>query len=180
MKDFWKMIIAMMILNLVVSLLSPILAIFIQGIGEKSVITVGYAFGVFYITDAVASIYFGKLADKHGRKKFLILGNLIYSIVPFAFIFVSNVYQLIFLQFIEGIGIGMNLPSYYAIFSGKMKKHERGFGFGIFNSTASLVAGIGALVGASIAQFLGFRTLFVAMGIMQLVQTAIIATIKEK
>ena len=106
MKDFWKMILATMLLNLVIAFLLPILAVFVQNIGEKSVISIGYAFAASFITQAFVSSYFGKLADKHGRRKFLILGNLIYCVVPFGYLLVTNLYQIIFLQIIMGVGIG--------------------------------------------------------------------------
>jgi len=180
MKDFWKMIISSMLFSLIIAFLSPILAIFIQDIGENKVISVGYAFGTLYMTQAIVSSYFGRLADKYGRRKFLILGNLIYCIVPFSYIFITNIYQVVFIQFIAGIGWGMDNPAYFAMFSEKMKKEKRGFGFGIFNSVNTFASGIGALLGATIAQFLGFKILFIVMGIIQIIQTIIIAMVKEK
>ena len=180
MKDFWKMIIASMLLNLAIAFISPILAIFIQNIGEKNVIYVGYAFATVAITETIVSIYFGHISDKYGRKKFVVIGAILMTFVPFGYIFVTNIFQIIFLQFIAGIGLGMNSPTYAALLTEKMKKGRRGLGFGIFNSSTTLVAGIGALIGASIAQFLGFQALFISMGILELINVLILLTVNEK
>ena len=180
MKDFWKMILASMLLNLVIAFIAPLLAIFVEGIGEKNILSVGYAFGASFITQAVVSSLFGKLADKYGRKRFLILGNVIYSFVPFGYLFASNIVQIILLQIIMGIGNGMSTPAFLSLLSGKMKKNQSGSGFGIWNSMNTLVIGMGALIGSSIVHFLGFKTLFIVMGIIQIGQTVLIAMVNEK
>lgn len=180
MRDYWKMVLAAMLLNLLIAFLTPILAIFVQNIGEKNVLFVGYAFAASFMTQGILSVIFGKLADKYGRKKFLILGNLIFCAVPFIYIFITNVYQIILVSILGGIGLGMAQPAYYALFAEKMKQGKRGSGYGIWNSGITFVTGVGALVGASIAQFLGFQALFVFMGIIQLIQTTLIATVREK
>ena len=179
MKDFWKMIVASMMLNFIIAFFTPLLSIFIQGVGEKNVFVIGIAWGTVFLTEAFVSVYFGRLADKYGRRKFLIIGNLIYCVIPFAYIFVSNISQIIFLEFISGIGLGMNTPAFFALFAEKMKQGKRGIGYGIWNSTVTLVTGIGAIVGAFIAQILGFQTMFIIMGIIQIVQTILIASVKE-
>ena len=179
MKDFWKLVFSGMALNLVITLFSPLIAIFIQNIGEKNVIYVGYVFGAGFILESIVTLYFGKLADKHGRKRFLILGNLIYSIVPFGYIFATNINQVILLSMITGMALGILSPAYSALFTDKMKRKERGSGFGILNAGVTFIVGLGALLGASIVQFFGFKTLFIIMGVMQLTQTILLATVKE-
>ena len=180
MKDFWKMIFASMLLNLAIAFIFPILAIFIENTGEKNVIYVGYAFATVAITETLVSIYFGHISDKYGRKKIMMLGAGLLASVPFGYIFATNIYQIIFLQFIAGLGLGMNSPTYIALLTEKMDKKRKGFGFGIFNSATTFVAGVGALIGTIIVQFLGFQILFLVMGILEILNIALLATVKEK
>jgi MFS family permease len=104
---------------------------------------------IFNTISVFLAIPTGKLSDKIGREKLIIVGFLIYSIVYFLFGFFNNISIFIMLFVLYGFYSALTDSSQKAMISDLVSKDLKGTGFGIYHSIlgisllpASLIAGI--------------------------------------
>jgi MFS family permease len=159
-------------------LYGPIYAIFVQRVGGN-ILDAGIAWAIYLITMATLGLVFGKLIDKHGKKKFLAPAYLLAAISIFGYIFVSSTWQLFLIQLSMGIAVAMGDPAWDSWFSNAVPKKESAFHWSMFNAINGYGQGIGALVGGALAQFIGFQFMFLVAGIFGIISFFMILTIKE-
>ncbi len=66
----------------------------------------GYFLALWSLGMLLSSPIWGELGDRFGRKKFVVLGILIYGISQLGFYYSSNIYLLVLLRVTSGIGVG--------------------------------------------------------------------------
>ncbi len=153
-------------------LVQPILAIYIKDdlIGG-TIFAAGLASMMFIITKSVVQMPLSRLVDKHPRnfkRKILIIGTAVLSIVPFIYIFTNHVNFIYVAQVIEGIGSGLAYPAWVGIWSRSSDINQRSFDWSLYSTLTGIGTGIAALTGAGIAQFFGFTYAFLVVGAMSL------------
>jgi MFS family permease len=132
-------------------------------------------FSAFY---AFTAVPFGKLSDKIGRKKVLILGYVLFLFISIGFIFVKNVYLFTIFFSLYGIVYAITQPTSRALiadFSKELKGTAMGFYYfvtGIAAIPAGLVAGILWNISA--------ETMFAAVAGVALLSLVLLFFIKEK
>ena len=113
----------------------------------------------YLISGAVATPIVGKLSDVYGKKKVLLLVMLIYAIgVSFAG-FASNIYTLILVRAIQGIGMGM-FPIAFGIIRDQFPREKISIGQGIISSMFAAGAAVGLSAGALIVENFGWQATF--------------------
>lgn len=108
-----------------------------------------FVYMIFNIVSVVLSVAFGKLSDKIGREKLIILGFFIYAIVYYLFGRFNNIAIFIGLFVIYGVYSALTDGCQKALISDIVTKDLRGTGFGIYHAIlgitllpASLIAGL--------------------------------------
>jgi DHA1 family quinolone resistance protein-like MFS transporter len=112
-----------------------------------------------------------RIIDKSGRNfriKILILGTFVVSVVPFFYIFSKYVFFIYVAQIIYGIGSGLAFPSWMAIWSKNSPVKAKSFEWSVYSTATGIGTGIAALIGAAIADFVGFTYTFILVGILSL------------
>lgn len=104
----------------------------------------------FYIISATLYPITGRLADKYGRKKVLLVGMFIFAISEFAAAVSPTFSFLIVARMFQGVGVACIFPIVIAFIAIIFQEEKRGMASGIFNA----VQAIGAMLGAGIAGFL--------------------------
>lgn len=161
-------------------LLGPIYAIFVEKIGGD-ILDAGLAFAIYSITLGVLAYFIGKLGDRaKNHINILFAGHVLLSIGFFSYLLVKTPAHLMFVQAILGIGAAMSDPIFDAIFSENLDQGRHDSEWADWESMNFILAGITALIGSSIAEFLGFRTLFVIMGVSSLVSFIFVYIFKLK
>ena len=113
----------------------------------------------YLISGAVATPIVGKLSDVYGKKKVLLLVMLIYVIgVSFAG-FASNIYTLLLVRAIQGIGMGM-FPIAFGIIRDQFPREKISIGQGIISSMFAAGAAVGLSAGALIVENFGWQATF--------------------
>jgi len=157
-------------------LMSPILAIFIKdNIIGGTILSAGIASTIFLITKSLVQLPFSRYADSHDSRKFwMIVGTLLFTLVPFIYIFSKNIYWIYAAGIINGIGSGLMYPTWIGMFSTHLDKKHEGFEWSIYSTAVGLGTALAAVVGAAIAQTVGFQMTFLLVGIMSLIGCAIL------
>jgi MFS family permease len=159
-------------------LYGPIYAIFVENIGGD-ILEAGIAWAIFLMVMGTMEIPFGRLIDRYGKKKFLALAYLIGALCIFAYMFVSNIYELFALQVMVGVAFAMGDPAWDAWFSEAISMRESGFNWALFHAFTSYSQGFAAIVGGAVAAFLGFNSLFIIGGTVAVVSFFSTLAIKE-
>ena len=149
-------------------LVAPIFAIFLtENIKGGNVAVAGFAAAIYWIIHSVVMIPFGKYLDKKQGEKddlwFIIIGNLLAALAVFGYLFARLPWHIYVLQFIYGIGMGMNMPGYTAIFTRHIDKGREAFDWSVRGALVGIGAGVAGGLGGVIAQNFGFNILFLGV-----------------
>lgn len=150
-------------------LISPILAIYINVNLGAGIFLAGLATTILLITRSIFQIIFSHHFNPQDRLWLLRLGTAIIALVPFGYIFSQNIWHLLAVQFIFGIGASMAYPAWNSFFVCHQEKGKKGFQWSIYNSTVSIGAALSAAIGGLIAQATSFTVVFILTGILSLI-----------
>lgn len=108
-----------------------------------------FVYMIFNTVSVLLAIPIGKLSDRIGREKLIILGFIVYAIVYYFFGRFNNINVFIFLFMLYGFYSALTDGSQKAMISDIVSKDLKGTGFGIYHAVlgitllpASLIAGL--------------------------------------
>lgn len=147
-------------------LLTPMFSIYLSNFGSLEDIGISYAF--ISMTQGFFSLFSDEAADFFGPVKTILIISVFLFFKTLCFVFVTNIYQIFFLQIMGGILYAIQLPAYdavKAVLAGKKKVVEQ---FSRYNSAVNFAIGIGALLSGVITLNFGFKALFVLLAFSNL------------
>ncbi len=148
-----------------VGIVVPLLPVYASNLGASG-IYIGLIFGAFSISRTFLLPYFGRQSDKKGRKPFIVIGLLAYTVVSLAFILSNSVEFLIAIRFFQGIASAMIMPAVQAYVGDITPSGQEGFTMGLFNMSMFLGLSIGPLIGGVISDHFSLDTSFASMGLL--------------
>ncbi len=146
-----------------VGIISPLLPLYAENLGATG-IWLGIIFSSFSISRTIFMPIIGRLSDRRGRKLFLCIGLLIYSIISLGYIWADNVSQLILVRLIQGSAAGMIIPIAQAYVGDISPEGEEGTWMGYFNAAFFTGFGFGPLFGGVLTDYFGMTVAFSSMG----------------
>ncbi|WP_139492280.1 MFS transporter [Brevibacillus dissolubilis] len=166
------------------SMVMPFLPLFIQnelGVTDPKAVTAwaGVIFGANFLTAGIMSPIWGNLADKHGRKIMILRSGFLMAVIVALTGLSGSVWQLLGLRLLNGTIAGI-VPASNALVASTAPKERAGWAQGTLQS--AVVAGtiMGPLFGGILADWVGFRMVFVVTGCLLFLSTLVITfTVKE-
>ncbi|MEJ2635287.1 MAG: MFS transporter [Calditrichia bacterium] len=151
-------------------LIQPILAIFIkEDLVGGSILNAGIAGTIFMAVKSVVQLPFSKYVDKHDDKvRWLLAGTFLITIVPVIYIFARHIYLLFVAQVILGVGHGLAYPTWVGLWSLHMDRFRESYEWSLYSTLTGLGSAGTAVIGAVVAQFVGFVHTFILVGLMSL------------
>ncbi len=146
-----------------VGIISPLLPLYAENLGATG-IWLGVIFASFFVTRALFMPLIGKLSDRWGRKPFVSLGLLVYSVISLGYIWAGSVSQLTLVRLIQGTAAGMVIPISLAYIGDISPRGEEGRWMGYFNAAFFTGFGLGPLMGGALSDHFGMHTAFSVMG----------------
>lgn len=148
--------------------LQPVISVYIKGIvpsnTENLAFIAGAVFSAMGIAQLISSSPLGKLVDKIGPRKVLVVSLIYVGLFNIPQAYVTDVYQLALIRFLQGFGLGGMLPALNTYLSSKTPREFTGQVFSDNQSSLFLGYFLGAVGGASLMAWLGFTTLFWVSG----------------
>lgn len=161
----------------------PFLPLFINQMAsfsnEQLTFYSGLAYAIAYVSQAIVSPLWGKLADKTGRKPMILRSAFGMCLTGLFCGFAHNVWTIIFWRFIYGCFSGFNSNS-QALVASEVPKNQGGKAMGII--TTGRVGGqlIGPIIGGIIAGIWGYRMTFYIFGVaMFIAGVLVLLLVKE-
>lgn len=103
---------------------------------------------------------FGVLGDRYGRRRYLLIGMVLFGVSSLASAYAQNAGQLIAARALMGLGAAAILPATLAIISNVFDPRERARAIGVWASAVGLGAAIGPLVGGFLLERFWWGSIF--------------------
>lgn len=131
-----------------------------------------WVFTIYMLTSAITTILVGKLSDIYGRKPFIIIGIIIFSIGAFLAGTSTDIFQLIIYRGIQGFGAGMIMSTAFTAVGDLFAPRERGKWQGAMSAVFGISSVFGPTLGGYIVDNLEWKWVFwvfLPLGIVALV-----------
>ena len=151
-----------------VGIVVPLLPVYAHNLGAGG-LAIGFIFGSFALSRTFFLPYFGRLSDRKGRKRLIVIGLFSYACLSLAFILAQNVTALVAVRFFQGIASSMMMPAIQAYVGDITPQGREGFTMGFFNMSIFFGLSLGPVLGGSIKDIWGLDASFLSMGVLSLV-----------
>lgn len=166
-KNLFVLSIAVFIAGIAFSEIMPFLSLYINTLGNFSHQQLNFWSGIVYsgtfIVSAVVSPWWGKLADKKGRKPMILRAGIGMSVVIACMGLVQNVWQLLLLRMLQGVFAGF-ISSSNALVATETPKTNSGQALGTIASATTAGTLLGPLVGGALTSIFSYRITFMITG----------------
>lgn len=129
----------------------------------------GIVIGASSAATAFFSIYLGRVGDRSGHRRIVIIGLFVTVFLFLLQGMVSAGWQLLGLQMLYGVALGGIVTGISALLAVYTRPGDEGAVYGLDSSITSGARVIGPLLGVGIAAWLGVRAVFLTAGLLYLV-----------
>lgn len=145
------------------SLIMPFLPLYVEALGvtghQSLNMWSGLVFSITFLFSAIASPFWGSLADRRGRKLMLLRSALGMGIVMVLMGMAQNIWQFLALRAVLGL-LGGFIPNANALIATQVPRHRSGWALGTLSTGGVSGALIGPLIGGLLADHYGLRPVF--------------------
>jgi len=166
----WILILSTLLITFGFGLITPIFAVFLtRQVTGGTLAVVGIAEMIYLATKSIFQIPISLLIDKTPGEKIdfycMFLGGILITMVPFLYLFASFPWQVFLLQFIHGLGAALDWPAWMGLFTRHIDKNKESFEWSLQTTLGELGMAGAAVVGGLLADRLGFKPVFLLVGI---------------
>lgn len=126
---------------------------------------IGILIGSGYLGQAIGAIFFGWLAERYGRVHSAKWTVFLMSVMSIACVFAGNFQALLLFRFIQGIGVGGEVPVAATYINELSVAHGRGRFFMLYEMIFPLGLMLSAQIGTIIVPSFGWKWMFLIGGI---------------
>ncbi|QJC54053.1 MFS transporter [Paenibacillus albicereus] len=154
-----------------IGLVIPIMPKFMELLGISGSL-VGLLVASFSLTQLLFSPLAGRLSDRFGRKRLIVLGMTVFAVSEALFGFAEQPWLLFASRLLGGVSAALIMPAVMAYAADITTQEERAAGMGYINAAITTGFIIGPGIGGYIAEF-GLRVPFYAAGVAGLIAAAL-------
>ena len=165
-------------------LIGPVFAIFLtKQIQGGSVVTVGFVAATYWLTKSIFQPFIAYFLDaKKGERddfNFLVGGMYLANLIPLGYVFSTQVWQIVLLEFIRGLAMAGVVPTWSAIFTRHINHGWEAFSWSLESTSIGFAAGFAAAIGGIFATLIGFKAVFVLVSVFGLLSSTILLLIGD-
>jgi MFS family permease len=166
-------------------LITPVFAIYIvDKIEGGSALVVGIATAIYWILRSILIFPIGTILDKHVGDRdeylFLVMGNVISSLVLFGYVFATIPLHVYILQFFYGLGMAMSITGWRSIFTKKIDKGKEATEWALDDMFVSFGCGLAGLISGWIVTVLGFTQSFIIAGSLGILSALVLLGLRKE
>jgi len=147
---------------------------------HADVMTATWVANIFQLTIIAFILFSGRIGGLWSRRKFFILGMLIWSAASLLCYFSTSTDTIILFRGIQGLAAGFMLSIYYVIIKGTFPQNKLGLALGFVIASTSAGYAIGPVVGGHIAVLIGWHAIFLAVIPFSLISAIIYSLTAQK
>lgn len=182
-RTLMPLMVTLLMVQLSSAIVLPVLPLFVQRLSSPSdpvKLYAGLAYGATAVFSALAAISYGRLVDRSGYRRLLIIACFGAALFFLPQAFARNIPQFLLLRAGLGIFFGVLIPATNAIVGLSTPPDMRGSAYGLTNSGTAVGTAIGPLLGSLVAASFGYSSVFVATAIaLVLLGLWVIALVRE-
>ncbi len=146
-----------------VGIIEPLMGIYAESLGANG-FYVGLIFAAFAISRGIFTPLIGKLSDHWGRRNFIIVGMVTYTLLSFLYVWGKEIHTLVLIRFLHGFASALVVPVGMA-YIGDISPHgQEGKYLGTFITALFLGIAAGPFIGGTLSHLYGMDYAFLAMG----------------
>ena len=154
-------------------LLGPLFAVFSEKIGGD-ILDITWAWAIYLILSGALYVFFGRvLRHSNYKQHAMLFGYFLNAVLTFGYLFVHHTYQLFLLQVGFAIAESISTPVWDALFASDLERADDSLFWGIAGGHSHIITGIAVAIGGLITYYISFEALFIIMGCIQLMSTAV-------
>lgn len=147
--------------------IAPILPLYVQSFGASGA-QLGLVFAAFSISRFLLGPLVGRLSDRVGRKRLIVVGLGVYTLVSLLYVVAQTLWQLGAFRFVQGIASVMVTPIAQAYVGDLTPPGREGRTMNLFYASMFVGQALGPLLGGYLAEAWSLQAPFYAMGILSL------------
>jgi len=138
---------SMFAVSIGMGLLTPFISLYSKISFNATGIWLGIVFSGFSLSKIITTPFIGLTSDRKGKKKVLLIGSMLYSFIPFAYIYTDTIYALLIVRLVHGFAAAFMTPIIIAYLGEISPKGREGRYMALLNLPLFLGAAIGPLLG---------------------------------
>jgi DHA1 family multidrug resistance protein-like MFS transporter len=162
-RNLWTLAFAVMLSGSSYTMVIPFLPLYLLDIGvtpERVNMWSGLLFSITFLVAAVMAPYWGRCADKSGRRRMIMRAGFSLAVVYLLGAFVRNPVDLLVVRILQGVANGF-VPASMAIVAASTPPDKMGFSLGIMQTTLLIGGILGPVLGGTLSHLFGMRLSFV-------------------
>ena len=149
---------------------------YLHGDKEQS----GWAMMVFLIFAVIFRLLSGRLLDKIGRKKILLISLVIFILSSLLYLVIENIVALVLLRMVHGASFGACTTATGTIAADLIPEDKRGEGIGYYALSYNTAMFIGPFISLNLYSAFGFQVLFSVLSLLSIISLVFALTIPFK
>lgn len=160
-------------------LMDPIFAVFlIEGVNGATLISIGFLSTIYWTVKGILQVPIALFLDKTDGEKddfsAIIFGLMISSVASFSLMLVTQMWQVYLIQIVKAFGFAMYVPAWSAIFSRHLDKDHTAYDWAVQSTSIGFGIGIAGAVGGTVASYVGFKFVFLLVGLLSLASAGLL------
>lgn len=173
-KTFASLFFAVAVAMLGIGIIAPILPLYVETFAASGLM-IGIIMGAFSLSRGLLGPFVGRLSDRIGRKRFILVGLGIFAAVSLCYSLAGNVWQLILVRILQGAASVMVTPIAQGYVGDITPLGKEGRMMNLFYSSMFIGTGLGPLLGGVLTDLWSVHAAFAGMGILSFVSLLMVA-----
>lgn len=153
-------------------LIMPVISIFAEQLENATPTLIGWAIGIYGLTQSLLQIPFGLISDRIGRKKIIVFGLLLFALGSVIAALSSSIYGVLLGRAIQGAG-AIAGPT-MALLADLTQEVHRTKAMALIGASIGMSFGVAMVSGPVIASFVGIHGLFWLIAVLSVLAILII------
>ncbi len=171
---FVSLFIAVAVAMIGVGIIAPILPLYAKSFAASG-LSIGLIFSAFSLSRSLLGPLVGRLSDRVGRKRILMMGLAGYTVVSLLYVAAMSLWQLGLFRLLQGAASVMVTPIAQAYIGDITPPGKEGRAMNLFYSSLFLGMAIGPLLGGGLSALWSYQIPFYAMGALSFIALLLVA-----